>query len=735
MLFDLICRNRLAVLVASLAVPATNAEAPAGGGCPPSGSVGTWVWDGGGDGVNWHSANNWNPNSVPPDGADVIINDAAGPVEMVHPMYYVTVRTLSCNSVLRLREVPPNGGIVLIIQDCATIHTLEMSASIINGPDFAVAPVLTITNHLQSTSSRFGTSLSGIVVRIPQGATATLLGTCPIEGLGTLFEIDGALTLDGATTATEWGAQIRIENDGQSLCGSVADPPGLLIMKNNSVISGNASHPLIINGCLRTEGADNAGLVYNIIQINGSLAVSNGTQFRIGGGGTCNGGSISVDEDATLDIARVGGGPSRFFTADANSSISCAPTGTIRHYSSSGGTTFTVNCPLDVQGTWKQEPPGAGDFGAAANFNGSPKRFANYEFGGQIITGNASIVISNNMKWTDGTIAVPVLIESGASIDIMPTEHASDKYFPSLMQVGGTANHTNTWVSFNEGTLQIMPGGILTMNSGSVLSGGAPTNNATVLNQGTITTGPGHTTSFVGTIFTNAGTLAVNEGTIQFGGSFNQTAGQTVLNGGSLQSVPYFNPTFVFNGGTLRGNNTITGNVTNNAGTVACGLSPGTITVTGNYQQGAAGTLAVEMAGLAAGTQYDQLQVTGTASLNGSMTAVVTDGFVPNVNDTFTVLSAGTVTGSLSQCCYLDPFFFVTYGPTSLDLTRVAPCPADIVCSRSVDVDDLIAVILVWGPYQPPATACSADVVPSGGDSQVNVDDLIAVILGWGPCP
>ena len=28
------------------------------------------TWDGGGDGVNWNSANNWNPNGVPAAGAD-----------------------------------------------------------------------------------------------------------------------------------------------------------------------------------------------------------------------------------------------------------------------------------------------------------------------------------------------------------------------------------------------------------------------------------------------------------------------------------------------------------------------------------------------------------------------------------------------------------------------------------------------------------------------------------------
>jgi hypothetical protein len=59
-----------------------------------------------------------------------------------------------------------------------------------------------------------------------------------------------------------------------------------------------------------------------------------------------------------------------------------------------------------------------------------------------------------------------------------------------------------------------------------------------------------------------------------------------------------------------------------------------------------------------------------------------------------------------------------------------APCPADINNSGAVDVDDLIAVILGWGPCGK-AQSCAGDVNNSGA---VDVDDLISVILGWGPC-
>ncbi|MHC4990076.1 MAG: hypothetical protein ACYTGC_03760 [Planctomycetota bacterium] len=44
-----------------------------------------------------------------------------------------------------------------------------------------------------------------------------------------------------------------------------------------------------------------------------------------------------------------------------------------------------------------------------------------------------------------------------------------------------------------------------------------------------------------------------------------------------------------------------------------------------------------------------------------------------------------------------------------------------------MNVDDLVIVILAWSTDD-----CQADVDESG---LVDVDDLLEVILGWGPCP
>ncbi|MHC4990781.1 MAG: hypothetical protein ACYTGC_07345, partial [Planctomycetota bacterium] len=53
-------------------------------------------------------------------------------------------------------------------------------------------------------------------------------------------------------------------------------------------------------------------------------------------------------------------------------------------------------------------------------------------------------------------------------------------------------------------------------------------------------------------------------------------------------------------------------------------------------------------------------------------------------------------------------------------------CPADITGDGSVDVDDLLQLLIFWGQRY---TAGDVNV-----DSYVGVDDLLVVIQGWGSC-
>src|SRR5207253_6719188 len=87
-------------------------------------------------------------------------------------------------------------------------------------------------------------------------------------------------------------------------------------------------------------------------------------------------------------------------------------------------------------------------------------------------------------------------------------------------------------------------------------------------------------------------------------------------------------------GKTLSGSGTLTVNggtnfSVTNSGTVAPGLSPGILTISGNYTQNAGGSLNIEIGGLTVGTQYDQLVVTGNATLAGTLNATLINGFTP----------------------------------------------------------------------------------------------------------
>jgi hypothetical protein len=62
------------------------------------------------------------------------------------------------------------------------------------------------------------------------------------------------------------------------------------------------------------------------------------------------------------------------------------------------------------------------------------------------------------------------------------------------------------------------------------------------------------------------------------------------------------------------------------------------------------------------------------------------------------------------------------------------PCEGDVDDNGSVDVDDLVGVILGWGTCPVPPPPCAADVAPPEGNGVVDVDDLVVVILNWGPC-
>ena len=276
-------------------------------------------------------------------------------------------------------------------------------------------------------------------------------------------------------------------------------------------------------------------------------------------------------------------------------------------------------------------------------------------------------------------------IQQQASITKTSANHVNNG---TIQVAGGDLNVSGANSFGNSGTIQVSGGRTFSLNGGSLtnfasntLTGGTyhitgifrfpnaaiNTNNATVILNGsgsqivnqsninalsglsangtsgdlTIQNGRNFTTSGV---FTNNGNLTVGaSSTFTAGGNYTQTSGVSTLSGGTLAA----NNTVDIQNGTLGGDGTVNAAVIN-AAEVAPGASPGSLSVNGDYTQDASGVLSVELAGLNPASEFDQLTISSTATLDGTLDVSLTDGFVPSTGDIFTPVTFSTRNGEFA---------------------------------------------------------------------------------------
>ena len=174
-----------------------------------------------------------------------------------------------------------------------------------------------------------------------------------------------------------------------------------------------------------------------------------------------------------------------------------------------------------------------------------------------------------------------------------------------------------------------------------------------------VQSGKGHNTlaAATGTTATYTGVLS-DEGTLVVGDAAH--AGTVVLAGANT----YSGGTIVDSGNLIVDNAQAlgTGDVIVNGGVLSA--DPQTINVLGNYTQNAGGTLQLNIAGRAIG-QFDVLNVTGNAALNGTL-RLVNQGYQPQSGDKLRlVTTGGVVSGRFAQ--FQNPFT-LTAGVNTIDL-------------------------------------------------------------------
>ena len=136
-----------------------------------------------------------------------------------------------------------------------------------------------------------------------------------------------------------------------------------------------------------------------------------------------------------------------------------------------------------------------------------------------------------------------------------------------------------------------------------------------------------------------SGATLIIHGALNNGGNnLNKTGDGTLQINNALNSGA---GTLSASAGIVSGVGLISGDLDNTAATVAPGNSAGTLSVGGNYTQGTGGTLAIELAGTAAG-EFDVLDITGSATLDGILDISLLS-FSPISGDTFDILTASSI--------------------------------------------------------------------------------------------
>jgi hypothetical protein len=179
--------------------------------------------------------------------------------------------------------------------------------------------------------------------------------------------------------------------------------------------------------------------------------------------------------------------------------------------------------------------------------------------------------------------------------------------------------------------------------------------------------------------------------------------------------------------GALEGDGTVQG-TTNCSGTIRPGSPVGTLTVEGNLAT--TGELEIEIASADPGG-FDAVAVTGNATLGGTLTATLLDGYVAQVGDTFEILTAQTVSGAFGTTALPDliPLLGWDVVGDADSVTLLVIKLGDIDGDGSIGIEDFLAMLAEWGPCPVPPDPCPADL---DGDGMVGITDFLILLANWG---
>lgn len=198
----------------------------------------------------------------------------------------------------------------------------------------------------------------------------------------------------------------------------------------------------------------------------------------------------------------------------------------------------------------------------------------------------------------------------------------------------GTLQMGGSGALSNQTSVQISAGATFDLNGLTQSVGSLSGTGDVLLSGATLRAGNNNTdTTFSGAISGAGALLKDGTGTLTLNGANLHTGVTQVLGGRLVVDGSVASPVIVMPGATLAGSGSV--GATTVGGTLSPGNSPGTLTINGNLVMGGASTYVAEVQGAVA----DRVNVTGTASLAGTLRLVPLGGAY-TFNSAYTLLSA-----------------------------------------------------------------------------------------------
>jgi hypothetical protein len=637
--------------------------------------------------------------------------DHGGTIEVVEPYAHLTFLSSSSSfdgthfeipESTAIIEVAPNGsGVATWSDEISGTGSGRLMMHQINS--FAGASFVLPRGMLWSTQT---TTFQGDTFHIPANSDYRVeIPGGSTFSLRTTMQVDGEVIHSGvAPITTNSTGSVLVASQGRIhiFDGTAAT--------NKTTFTGAGF--LENRGEIFVEASEIVSISTEFHNIGGSVLVS-GTDFRITTGGNFinghflaeNGGVIAFSGAPVWSGTFTGGGVTKSNTLqiDPNGAIFdfdggftmlsgfiqggnlTIPVGSAFYSSSTGGKVVKNN--IDVYGTFTQ---------TGANFSvnfpgvlhvrpGGLLSFQSIGTGGELGSTAGYLVNEGTIRTNTSSNVISTYLDTTGVVEVQPGHGLSFSGRPIDQHQGSTLSG-GTWIV--GGILNFATSGInapvatLGPNATVIFDGPAASffrmeANQFLDNQGTLIVKNGKTFS-PNRNFVNNGTIIIDAASFTMptvsGVSVNYTqAGGTtnLLNDANLIANT---GAVMINGGTVRGVGALQGNVNNNSGALIPGTSPGILTINGNYTQGAAASLDIEVAGTNPTTpDFDQLVITGDATLDGTLNVTVLNDFLPSKGEVFRFLTAAQIVGDFQTknlAVYQEyPLFAGEKGTNYYDLT------------------------------------------------------------------